>query len=101
MVFFVIILRPPRATRTVTLFPYTTLFRSPRSRYRPRSPRPLERAAFVVVLALALPLAAAFLQPSAAAAQDAQDTPNGASNTATPTSSDGGDRKSTRLNSSH
>src|SRR3546814_14547070 len=26
--FFVIIRRPPRATRTVTLFPYTTLFRS-------------------------------------------------------------------------
>src|SRR3546814_17970349 len=27
--FFLIILRPPRSTRTDTLFPYTTLFRSP------------------------------------------------------------------------
>src|SRR3546814_20330380 len=26
--FFLIILRPPRSTRTATLFPYTTLFRS-------------------------------------------------------------------------
>src|SRR3546814_13466587 len=28
MVFFLKILRPPRSTRTDTLFPYTTLFRS-------------------------------------------------------------------------
>src|SRR3546814_14675739 len=28
VVFFVMILRPPRSTRTDTLFPYTTLFRS-------------------------------------------------------------------------
>src|SRR3546814_6211018 len=28
--FFLIIRRPPRSTRTDTLFPYTTLFRSPR-----------------------------------------------------------------------
>src|SRR3546814_7384238 len=27
-IFFLMILRPPRSTRTVTLFPYTTLFRS-------------------------------------------------------------------------
>src|SRR3546814_2240396 len=32
--FFLMIRRPPRSTRTDTLFPYTTLFRS-----RPRSPR--------------------------------------------------------------
>src|SRR3546814_6184089 len=31
-VFFLMIRRPPRSTRTDTLFPYTTLFRSPRSR---------------------------------------------------------------------
>src|SRR3546814_3161904 len=30
--FFLMIRRPPRATRTDTLFPYTTLFRSPRSK---------------------------------------------------------------------
>src|SRR3546814_11462288 len=29
-IFFLMILRPPRSTRTDTLFPYTTLFRSPR-----------------------------------------------------------------------
>src|SRR3546814_12720827 len=28
-IFFLIIRRPPRSTRTDTLFPYTTLFRSP------------------------------------------------------------------------
>src|SRR3546814_2943243 len=30
--FFLMIRRPPRSTRTDTLFPYTTLFRSPRER---------------------------------------------------------------------
>src|SRR3546814_1227379 len=30
--FFLMIRRPPRSTRTDTLFPYTTLFRSPRRR---------------------------------------------------------------------
>src|SRR3546814_14596032 len=38
--------RPPRSTRTVTLFPYTTLFRSHRCHYRarPGNPgRPLDR----------------------------------------------------------
>src|SRR3546814_19970168 len=29
-IFFLMIRRPPRSTRTDTLFPYTTLFRSPR-----------------------------------------------------------------------
>src|SRR3546814_16190856 len=29
IVFFLMIRRPPRSTRTDTLFPYTTLFRSP------------------------------------------------------------------------
>src|SRR3546814_3468101 len=31
--FFLMIRRPPRSTRTDTLFPYTTLFRSDRSRF--------------------------------------------------------------------
>src|SRR3546814_1941992 len=31
-VFFLMIRRPPRSTRTDTLFPYTTLFRSPGNR---------------------------------------------------------------------
>src|SRR6056297_2157773 len=30
ILFFIMIRRPPRSTRTDTLFPYTTLFRSPR-----------------------------------------------------------------------
>src|SRR3546814_9193821 len=30
LIFFLMILRPPRSTRTDTLFPYTTLFRSAR-----------------------------------------------------------------------
>src|SRR3546814_10925959 len=30
VLFFLMIRRPPRSTRTDTLFPYTTLFRSPR-----------------------------------------------------------------------
>src|SRR3546814_15416878 len=33
--FFLMIRRPPRATRTDTLFPYTTLFRSAVERLRP------------------------------------------------------------------
>src|SRR3546814_11903848 len=40
-VFFLMIRRPPRSTRTDTLFPYTTLFRSPfviPCRDRPRPP---------------------------------------------------------------
>src|SRR3546814_3190354 len=32
---FLMMRRPPRSTRTDTLFPYTTLFRSPRVRWRP------------------------------------------------------------------
>src|SRR3546814_12901886 len=33
-IFFLMIRRPPRSTRTDTLFPYTTLFRSPPARRR-------------------------------------------------------------------
>src|SRR3546814_4621135 len=32
LIFFLMIRRPPRSTRTDTLFPYTTLFRSPDAR---------------------------------------------------------------------
>src|SRR3546814_15506054 len=37
--FFLMIRRPPRSTRTDTLFPYTTLFRSGQLRTRRRSSR--------------------------------------------------------------
>src|SRR3546814_6975782 len=42
VVFFLMIRRPPRSTRTDTLFPYTTLFRSSNSP-SPRSRRPSRR----------------------------------------------------------
>src|SRR3546814_3387695 len=46
--FFLMIRRPPRSTRTDTLFPYTTLFRSPipqpaRFRFFCRAARPMPR----------------------------------------------------------
>src|SRR3546814_3488598 len=43
--FFFMILRPPRFTRTYTLFPYTTLFRSSRSDRCRRADRGDDRAA--------------------------------------------------------
>src|SRR3546814_2636971 len=39
MFFFLMIRRPPRSTRTDTLFPYTTLLRSRRLDLRPRPSR--------------------------------------------------------------
>src|SRR3546814_18241000 len=41
--FFLMIRRPPRSTRTDTLFPYTTLFRSPRRRRLRHAPRRIPR----------------------------------------------------------
>src|SRR3546814_3498553 len=38
VIFFLMIRRPPRSTRTDTLFPYTTLFRSPVADRSPRHP---------------------------------------------------------------
>src|SRR3546814_8297395 len=38
LIFFLMIRRPPRSTRTDTLLPYTTLFRSPATRGRARGP---------------------------------------------------------------
>src|SRR3546814_10700242 len=49
MFFFLMIRRPPRSTRTDTLFPYTTLFRS--TRPAPRSRQDI-RAAFAGALRL-------------------------------------------------
>src|SRR3546814_8208652 len=48
--------RPPRSTRTYTLFPYTTLFRSPvtvpgdRTSLAPCGPAPLTYASYVPIL---------------------------------------------------
>src|SRR3546814_11971816 len=48
-ILFLMIRRPPRSTRTDTLFPYTTLFRSPERQrpqvLRPAGPPPSLRAA--------------------------------------------------------
>src|SRR3546814_4792332 len=41
--FFLMIRRPPRSTRTDTLFPYTTLFRSPAADLRVRKSEPRVR----------------------------------------------------------
>src|SRR5881392_4384959 len=38
MFFFLMIRRPPRSTQRTTLFPYTTLFRSPLDRLQPALP---------------------------------------------------------------
>src|SRR3546814_10945117 len=49
--FFLIILRPPRFTRTDTLFPYTTLFRSQRrTRDACAGPAPRRRCRLAVAL---------------------------------------------------
>src|SRR3546814_16017972 len=79
-VFFLMIRRPPRSTRTDTLFPYTTLFRSRPS----RSCRAEEVGAMQPIdpafTATTVALAAAVLMVQAGLAKD---------------------RTSTRLNSSH
>src|SRR3546814_5847363 len=86
VVFFVMIRRPPRSTRTDTLFPYTTLFRSVR-------PRPDAEVLLPAEGDDQLPLREGADQPA---------LPRRAR--AAPLSQRRGalqDRKSTRLNSSH
>src|SRR3546814_20284423 len=45
-VFFLMLRRPPRSTRTDTLFPYTTLFRSYFAAYEAAGGRPVDRERF-------------------------------------------------------
>src|SRR3546814_2629897 len=62
MFLFLMIRRPPRSTRTDTLFPYTTLFRSftrPWKRKPPRSNTTLVTPALVAAAATRLPTCAA------------------------------------------
>src|SRR3546814_16447295 len=95
---FLMIRRPPRSTRTDTLFPYTTLFRSiiPIGKLR----RPV--SLFLAVVALAAPPAMAATDGSAEAldafvrARLAEEAGNPAASLSALR-----DRKSTRLNSSH
>src|SRR3546814_17749696 len=99
--------RPPRSTRTDTLFPYTTLFRSRQARALEHQPKSrIGRhdnaqggAVLVVAVDEAMLKGAGLISESAAvpAAHDelvGDDSPCGRSEKAQ-------DRKSTRLNSSH
>src|SRR3546814_12166976 len=83
ILFFLMIRRPPRSTRTDTLFPYTTLFRSPPNAEPAAGPRSL---------ALTRSRSRGRRPPHTDRARSP------ASRRAPPRR---GDRKSTRLNSSH
>src|SRR3546814_13138202 len=85
--FFLMIRRPPRSTRTDTLFPYTTLFRSARDRTRGDAIREREP----------------WDHPDVCGVRCQTRFPDGdpAFNQALGEFSGRGDRKSTRLNSSH
>src|SRR3546814_20606169 len=90
--FFLMIRRPPRSTRTDTLFPYTTLFRSPSV---PSVWTLCAAAASRFLLpkyGTGIPLLAALQHPSQPASRPASVQGR---------SCHKGDRKSTRLNSSH
>src|SRR3546814_13869047 len=78
ILFFLMIRRPPRSTRTDTLFPYTTLFRS----LLAHTAVPFPRRAYTAPLAVLLRKLNWQASPPR-------------------TWSPSGDRKSTRLNSSH
>src|SRR3546814_12390949 len=87
-ILFLIIRRPPRSTRTDTLFPYTTLFRSMRA----------------AATALAEQWTTEDQDPGgllAAMRAQRDAAPDAALAALAPWLADTGDRKSTRLNSSH
>src|SRR3546814_11656968 len=67
--FFLMIRRPPRSTRTDTLFPYTTLFRSATNFFRGRN---FTMANKLLLSVTAVALASAALASSPAAAQNRQ-----------------------------
>src|SRR3546814_11341834 len=62
---FLMIRRPPRSTRTDTLFPYTTLFRSPDARHRVTEVRTVFKAAGFACVLLAVGPAALAAGPTA------------------------------------
>src|SRR3546814_12473919 len=94
LMFFLIIRRPPRSTRTDTLFPYTTLFRSRRRAVRgQRRPQPCRD-----------PAAAECRRRAAGETRRLPAEPrvfSGGRGGARAKARNGEDRKSTRLNSSH
>src|SRR3546814_2601657 len=105
--------RPPRSTRTDTLFPYTTLFRSsPRPPAEQPRPAPLRVGNIpphgvpgmnktTLLLPLALALAACTQNAPAPGPADPMPPPADASVPYVADSATLADRKSTRLNSSH
>src|SRR3546814_12671783 len=86
MFFFLMIRRPPRSTRTYTLFPYTTLFRSPPRQAAHEIGGTVDRVDHPQRIGVAT-TTAAFLAQDAVMGEGGQQPR--------------GDRKSTRLNSSH
>src|SRR3546814_3857515 len=82
IVFFLMIRRPPRSTRTDTLFPYTTLFRSPFVSFDLQKD---DATKTVKIVAKRVGYATAATNPNAVSAANALDALI--------------DRKSTRLNS--
>src|SRR3546814_15085635 len=91
---FLMILRPPRSTRTDTLFPYTTLFRSP-DPFRTMS----ERGRSPTDLPLALN--DVFIRETTVPQSIPHRSATECDPAATVAAADRLDRKSTRLNSSH
>src|SRR3546814_11822590 len=85
---YLMIRRPPRSTRTYTLFPYTTLFRSPPGRRGLRHPGRERRRGRGVC------------QPHPPR-PDGEERPGVLVRVRQPAQGRGTDRKSTRLNSSH
>src|SRR3546814_15502436 len=90
--FFLMIRRPPRSTRTDTLFPYTTLFRS-------------TYASGDLLTAAAVSSGTALVTRGSRYVYDISTNTFGgnlgAGASVIETAGDSGDRKSTRLNSSH
>src|SRR3546814_14580371 len=87
--FFLIIRRPPRSTRTDTLFPYTTLFRSSSDDEIPLVSDPVRKAPKSASKPKPAPETSSARQPAKA---NVRYRPGGQQTA---------DRKSTRLNSSH
>src|SRR3546814_18689803 len=96
---FLMILRPPKSTRTDTRFPYTTLFRSLDTKVartlEPRAPHPRRRLAAIRALIDAGVPTQVNISPIIPAITDHEIEAIMAA------AADAGDRKSTRLNSSH
>src|SRR3546814_16453659 len=97
--FFLMIRRPPRSTRTDTLFPYTTLFRSQGIPLNPNglSPAPCPRMAGKGAAMASFHLAVKTIGRSAGRSATAA----AAYRAGVEITDERTDRKSTRLNSSH